>query len=106
MAAAGGPWVRITDGRHWDDKPHWSPDGKAIYFVSGRGGFFNVWGIRFDPAKGSPAGDPFPVTSFRSPSLMIPKDISHVELSLTQDRLVVTVTQVSGSIWVLDNVGL
>ena len=30
----GGPWTRITDGKHWDDKPRWSPDGKTIYFVS------------------------------------------------------------------------
>ena len=27
MRASGGPWVRLTDGQHWDDKPRWSPDG-------------------------------------------------------------------------------
>jgi len=56
--ASGGPWTQITQSKHWDDKPRWSPDGKTIYFVSGRGGFFNVWGIRFDPAKGKAVGDP------------------------------------------------
>ena len=65
--AAGGPWVRITNGRYWDDKPRWAPDGKTLYFVSGRGGFFNVFGIRFDPSKGKAIGDPFRVTSFESP---------------------------------------
>jgi hypothetical protein len=35
---------------------------------------------------------------------MVPKSIEQVGLALTQDRLVVTVTQASGSIWVLDNV--
>jgi len=45
LAAAGGPWIRITDGKHWDDKPRWSPDGKVIYFLSERSGFFNVWGF-------------------------------------------------------------
>jgi Tol biopolymer transport system component len=49
--ASGGPRTQITDGKHWDDKPLWSPDGKTIYFVSGRNGFYNVWGLRFDPAK-------------------------------------------------------
>ena len=49
-------------------------------------------------------GDPFPVTSFDNPNLMIANSIEAVGLSLTQDRLVVTVAQVSGSIWVLDNV--
>ena len=102
MAAAGGPWIRITDGKHWDDKPRWSPDGKTIYFVSSREGFFNVWGIRFDAVKGKPLGDPFQLTSFENPSRML-AEIS--ELSLTQDKLVLTIAEVSGSIWVLDNVG-
>ena len=45
---SGGRWTRITDGKHWDDKPRWSPDGRTIYFLSGPGGFFNVWG---DPLR-------------------------------------------------------
>jgi len=105
VAATGGPWISITDGKHWDDKPRWSPDGKTIYFVSGRDGFFNVWGIRFDAVKGKPVGDPFQVTLFESPSLMVPKDIAPVGLSLTQEKLVLTIAEVSGSIWILDNVG-
>jgi Tol biopolymer transport system component/DNA-binding winged helix-turn-helix (wHTH) protein len=56
VPAPGGPWTRITDGKHWDDKPRWSPDGRTIYFVSRPGGFFNVWGIHFDPAAGKPIG--------------------------------------------------
>ena len=103
--ATGGPWIRITDGKHWDDKPRWAPDGKTLYFVSSRGGFFNVWGIRFDPAKGKVVGDPFRVTAFESPGLMVPKFMQTVELSLTQEKLVLTMAKVSGSIWVLDNVG-
>jgi Tol biopolymer transport system component len=101
--ATGGPWIRITDGKHWDDKPRWAPDGKTLYFVSSRGGFLNVWGIRFDPAKGKAVGDPFPVTFFEGPDLMV-KAMGFVELSLTQDKLVLNMSKVSGSIWVLDNV--
>ena len=102
--AAGGPWIPITDGMQWDDKPRWAPDGETLYFVSGRGGFFNVFGIRFDPAKGKAIGAPFRVTSFESPALMVPKYIYPVGLSLTQDKLVLTMEKRSGSIWVLDNV--
>ena len=105
MRSTVGPWIQITDGKNWDDKPVWSPDGKSIYFVSGRGGFFNVWGVRFDPEKGKTQGAPFAVTDFDRPSLMVPRNIPNVGLSLSQDRLVLTVAQVSGSIWVLDNVG-
>jgi hypothetical protein len=72
MPAAGGPWTLISKGKPWDDKPNWSPDGKTIYFVSARSGFFNVWGIRFDSTKGKPVGEAFRVTAFENPSLMIP----------------------------------
>jgi Tol biopolymer transport system component/DNA-binding winged helix-turn-helix (wHTH) protein len=104
VPAAGGPWIRITDGKQWDDKPRWSPDGKTIYYLSERRGFFNVWGIRFDPVKGKPFGEPFQVTSLESPTLMIPKQISAVEFSLSDGRLVLPLAQASGNIWILDNV--
>jgi Tol biopolymer transport system component len=104
IPSAGGKWVPITDGKHWDDKPRWSPDGKIVYFVSNRGGFFNVWGQHFDPVRGQTFGDAFPVTSFNRPNLMVPNDIQNVELSLGRDRLAITVEQASGSIWILDNV--
>ena len=104
MATSGGPWIQITDGKGWDDKPRWSPDGRLIYFVSRRGGFFNVWAIGFDAAKGKRAAEPFAVTSFKSPSLMVPTNIPMVELSFAQNHLTLTVEQASGSLWVLDNV--
>jgi Tol biopolymer transport system component len=100
----GGPWTRITEGKHWDDKPHWSPDGKTIYFVSGVGGFFNLWGIHFDPSRGKPVGVPFRVSAFERPALMIPREISNVALSLSEDKLVLTMKELSGGIWILDNV--
>jgi len=104
IPVAGGAWTRITDGRHWDDKPRWSPDGRTIYFVSGSDGFFNVWGIRFDPATGKPVGQPFKLSKFDRPRLMIPRWIPPVGFSLTQDKFALTMAQESGNIWVLDNV--
>jgi len=105
MAATGGAWIRITDGKHLVLTPRWSPDGKTIYFVSGRSDFFNVWGIRFDPTKGKPVGHPFSVTELNSLSLMVPRQITgSVGLSLTQDRLVLPLAQESGGIWMLDGI--
>ncbi len=106
IPAAGGPWTRVSkEGVHWDDKPRWSPDGKTIYFVSGSGGFFNVWGIRFDPTRGKPLGEPFRVTDFVNPALMLPDRTPMIDLSVTQDHLALPLEDLSGSIWVLDNVG-
>ena len=105
MPASRGSWIQITDGRHWDDKPRWAPDGRTIYFVSSRDGIFNVWGIHFDPARGKPKGEPFSVSAFAGPGPMVPRKIDDVELSLSQDKLALTMEERSGSIWVLDNVG-
>jgi len=101
---SGGPWTRITDGQHWDDKPRWSPDGRTIYFISGPDGVFNVWGIRFDSETGKPVGRPFQVSKFDRPRRMIPRWIPSVGFSLVQDKLVLTMAEESGSIWLLDNV--
>jgi Tol biopolymer transport system component/DNA-binding winged helix-turn-helix (wHTH) protein len=104
IPATGGQWTRITDGRHWDDKPRWSQDGKTIYFVSGPDGFFNVWGIHFDPETGKPVGLPFQVSKFDRPRLMIPRWIPSVGFSLAHDKFVLTMAEESGNIWVLENV--
>jgi Tol biopolymer transport system component len=104
VPSTGGVWIPITEGKYWDDKPRWSPDGRTIYYISGRGGFFNVWGIHFDSTNGKAVGEPFRVTTFENPSLMIPQQIQAVGLSLSPNKLVLTMEDLSGSIWVLDEV--
>jgi len=104
VPSSGGDWTPITEGRHWEGKARWSHDGKTIYFVSNRTGFFNVWGIRFDPRTGKPAGDAFRVTEFESPGRMVLPLLGRLEMSLAADRLVLPIMEVSGSIWVLENV--
>jgi Tol biopolymer transport system component len=106
MRASGGPWIPIVNDSNWADKPRWSPDGKTIYFlyIRSRGSFFNVWAVHFNPETGKAVGKPFQVTSLDSPSRMIPRDMADVEISVSQKSLVTTLEQVSGGIWVLDNV--
>lgn len=100
----GGPWVELTPGENWADKPRWSPDGRMIYFVAVQGGFFDVWAKRFDPERGQSIGKAFRVTSFDSPSLSIPGHMGNVEISVTEKSLVLTLQQVTGSIWILNTV--
>ena len=71
---------------------------------------YRVWLLAFSvfawptPSTQAPVGEPFRVTSFETPDLMVPRNIADVELSLNQDKLVLTMQELSGSIWVLDNV--
>jgi len=104
VPAAGGDWIPITDGKHHDDKPRWSPDGKIIYFVSSRGGFMNVWGRRFDPTVGKPVGEPFQVTRFESPGRMPSDYIAYAELGVAANHLVLPIMEATGNIWMLENV--
>ena len=104
VPAAGGTWTHITEGRTFDDKPRWSPDGRMLYFISNRNGFFNVWGVKFDPEAGKPVGEPFRVTAFDSPGQVILEDVRIMELALAADRLILPIMEVSGNIWILENV--
>jgi Tol biopolymer transport system component/DNA-binding winged helix-turn-helix (wHTH) protein len=105
VPASGGEWTRITEAKYFDDKPRWSPDGRRLYFVSNRTGFFNVWGIDFDLATGHPRGETFRVTNFESPARMILPDVATMEMALAADRIVLPIMEVSGGIWILENIG-
>jgi hypothetical protein len=63
-----------------------------------------VWAIHFDPTKAKPVGQPFQLSSFNSPRLMVPRWMSGVGFSLAQDKIVLTMAEESGNIWVLDSV--
>jgi hypothetical protein len=45
------------------------------------------------------------VTRVDRPDLIISPDVDQAEMSLSADRLVLTMKQMSGSVWVLDGVG-
>jgi Tol biopolymer transport system component/DNA-binding winged helix-turn-helix (wHTH) protein len=104
VPAAGGRWTPITEGSWYDDKPHWARDGRTLYFVSNRDGFFNVWGRRIDTATGTAAGDSFRVTSFNSPRETLSEQLSQMQIAVTAHRLFLPLTENSGELWVLENV--
>jgi len=102
--SAGGRWRAITDGTWFDDKPRWGPDGRVLYFVSNRTGVANVWGRRFDDANGTPIGDPFPVTAFRSAQFLLTPRTVQMDIAITATRLLLPMTESRSDIWMLDQV--
>ena len=106
--AAGAPrarWTHIVGGDEWVDKPRWAPNGRALYFISNRGSsFFNLWGIRFDPERGTPVGQPFVITKFDSPGFILSPNVTGTAIGISQRRAVLTMTTVTGGIWMLGGV--
>jgi len=109
VAPAGGAprtaWVRIAPDHNWPDKPRWSPDGRALFFVSkGSTSHLNLWATRFDPERGQPVGEPFTLTRFDSPTMAISPYLDLSDLSISPQHAVLTMLTVTGSIWMLENV--
>jgi Tol biopolymer transport system component len=100
----GGSWIPITEGAWFDDKPTWSPDGRALYFVSNRTGIANIWGRRFDPSVGTPVGDPFPVTSFKSAQFALTPRTVQMDIAITSTHLLLPMSEARSDVWMLDDV--
>jgi hypothetical protein len=45
---AGG-WRQVDPRKGWSDKPHWSSNGKSLYFYSNADGYRCIWSRAFQP---------------------------------------------------------
>lgn len=61
LPIAGGTAVPLLAGRDWDQAPRFSPDGRAVAFVSDRAGIENVWIVPLATKR------PERVTNFEEP---------------------------------------
>ena len=96
-------WHKVAEGFGFVDKPRWSPDGRRLYVLARDArARFNVVAITIDPATGTPVGQPMQVTRFDRPDLLISPDVDQAEMSLSADRLILTMKRATGSIWTLD----
>ena len=102
--SSGGAWVAVSGDGAYVDKARWNADGRAIYYISDRGGALNVWGQRFDPARGRIVGAPFRVTSFAGENRAIPAAFGPIEMAITTRQLFVPIKESSAEIWILDHV--
>lgn len=100
---SGGPTTAVTDGRAFEDKAHWAPDGRTLYFVSNRGGFLNIWGRRVNATTGLPVGEVFRATQFDGPRYGLATNLNMVDVAVADGRLFVPITETSSQIWALED---
>ncbi|HEY1895887.1 MAG TPA: protein kinase [Terracidiphilus sp.] len=94
-------WIEVTDKLYFSRKPVWSGDGKTIFYLSMRDGFWCVWGQRFDPDRGRLLGKPIPIRHYHNLKLS-PSEIpvESFNLSTAGDSLYLNLTETGGTIWV------
>ena len=94
-------WIAITDGKSFDSRPRFSPDGRRVYFISDRDGFRCIWSIAVDPATKRAAGQASPVTHFHTSRQSIHNvgAVSAFVLSVGGDQLIFNLGEVTGNIW-------
>ena len=57
-----------------------------------------------DPLRATPVGEPFQITSFNSPGLMIDPDVGVSEMDVRGRRLLLMMRKTTGNIWTLSGV--
>jgi Tol biopolymer transport system component len=95
--------IAATDGKNWDVLPEFSPDGKRIYFLSQRDGFRCLWTQPLDAATKKPVGAPVPVYHLHS-ARRTPMTVrqGQVSISLARDKIVFTMEERTGNIWLAE----
>jgi Tol biopolymer transport system component len=96
VAADGSQLAEEAAESIFDDPPlDWAPvhsrDGRWLYFLSTRGGTFNLWRVALDPASGRRSGEPEPLTAPSS-------GVWPYSLSADGRRLVFTDRNIEGEI--------
>ena len=102
--AAQSEWVPIFDGKGMDREATWSPNGEFLFFFSERDGYRCVWVQRLDKTTNRPVGEPFDLYHAHGSraSLSELPDNLWSNPAFAKDKMVVSLGEKSGSIWIAD----
>jgi serine/threonine protein kinase len=94
-------WIPVTDGKHLDREPQWSPDGNLLYFLADRDGARGIYAQRLNPATKHPSGAPFEVKMFRNArrSMMLFANSGDSSPAVARDKIVFPLGEMTGNIW-------
>ncbi len=94
-------WIPVAESG-WDDKPHFSSNGKLIFFSSERDGFRCIWAQPLDPDMHL-AGAPFAVHHFHERRRSL-RNLRIVEFSIEvgPDMVLFNQEERTGNIWLLE----
>jgi Tol biopolymer transport system component len=88
-------WITIADA--WiEDWANWSPDGRTLYFPSGRDGHRCLWGQRIDAVSHRPVGEPFAVWHFHGRAFY-----RQDGWSTAGGRIAIVLREDTGNIWLM-----
>jgi serine/threonine protein kinase/dipeptidyl aminopeptidase/acylaminoacyl peptidase len=90
----------VTSESELSDRPRWSGDGKTVFYLSNRDGFYCVWGQHFDSVLGKVTGAPFAVRHFHNTRIS-PGGVkqSSFAMAVSGDSVFLNLGEVTESIW-------
>jgi len=94
-------WIEITNRANYSRRPVWSGDGRSIFYLSNRDGFWCIWKQQFDPVGGRSIGKPMSIFHFHD-FKQSPAEISGdmFGLSAAGDSLYLNLAEFGGTIFV------
>jgi DNA-binding winged helix-turn-helix (wHTH) protein/Tol biopolymer transport system component len=104
VAGKEAEWISITDGRYYNDKPQFSPDGNTLYFTSSRDGYLCIWAQKLDPMTKRPVGEPFAFEHFhnsagRDAAAFWGSSFGFPDLSVARDKILIELPQLRSDVW-------
>ncbi len=96
-------WITIADV--WpEDWANWSPDGRTLYFPSGRDGHRCLWGQRIDAVSHRPVGEAFAAWHFHGRAFYLQGGTSG-GWSTAAGRIAIVLREDTGNIWLMSRSG-
>jgi Tol biopolymer transport system component len=92
-------WITIAEARA-DDWANWSPDGKTLYFTSGRDGNNCLWGQRIEASSRRPVGEAFAVQHLHGRVSYL-----HGGWSAAGGRIGLALSETTGNVWMMSRSG-